>query len=133
MTFSQSIRICMGPKYLFKFEGRASRSEYWWFTLFTMLTSLVLALLLPFFPPLVSNVIFLCAGLALLPASLGVTVRRMHDLNLSAWFLLLMVMGEIVATLLFAAFGLIVNIAFIVLFCLPGNPETNRFGPPVTY
>ena len=37
MTFTQSISACMG-KYA-TFRGRATKSEYWWFTLFVILMS----------------------------------------------------------------------------------------------
>lgn len=39
MTFAQSVKTCF-RKY-FTFAGRASRSEYWWFFLFIILSSLV--------------------------------------------------------------------------------------------
>ena len=36
MTFSDSINVCLFKKYA-DFSGRASRSEFWWFTLFNAL------------------------------------------------------------------------------------------------
>ena len=38
MTFGESIKTCF-YKYA-TFEGRASRSEYWWWTLFALLASI---------------------------------------------------------------------------------------------
>jgi len=81
MTFTESIRTCF-TKYA-DFNGRAVRSEYWWFVLFSCIVSTVLHFI---------NQSGLLAGLfsliILLP-SLGVAARRLHDTNRSAWFLLL--------------------------------------------
>lgn len=80
-----------------EFTGRASRSEFWWFTLFSTLV---------FFG---TSSIF--AGLsgawffAVIVPSLAVGVRRLRDAGLSwAWlfFLLLPIVGLIVLAVLFA-------------------------------
>ncbi len=39
MTFQESVRVCF-TKYI-DFNGRASKSEYWWFILFIVVVSLV--------------------------------------------------------------------------------------------
>ena len=62
------------------FGGRARRSEYWWFALFTVVFQAVLG----FFP--VFQGIY---WLALLTPYFAVTVRRLHDTNRSARWLLL--------------------------------------------
>ena len=41
MTFSDAVRTCLKVKYA-TFQGRASRSEYWWFMLFIYGVSLIL-------------------------------------------------------------------------------------------
>ena len=43
MTFGEAIATCMTKKYV-TFEGRASRSEYWYFVLFYVLCSIGSAL-----------------------------------------------------------------------------------------
>jgi uncharacterized membrane protein YhaH (DUF805 family) len=81
MTFIESISTCF-TKYT-DFKGRAVRSEYWWFVLFSCLVSIALHLI---------NQSGLLAGifsLAILLPSLAVAVRRLHDTNRSGWFLLL--------------------------------------------
>ena len=45
MTFGESISTCFS-KYAV-FEGRASRPEFWWFFLFTVLTSLIIGTISP--------------------------------------------------------------------------------------
>ena len=78
MTFNESILICL-KKYA-DFTGRASRSEFWWFTLFITLVASAFAYLSQ---TLAS--IFLIA--TLLPLSAAGT-RRLRDSGTSAWWLL---------------------------------------------
>src|SRR5512147_2937684 len=79
MTFQESIRTCF-QKYVV-FDGRATRSEYWWFVLFTFLASLALGF--------VSDLLSSLFSLAVLLPSLAVGARRLHDIDKSAWWLLL--------------------------------------------
>ena len=69
------------------FKGRAQRSEFWWFTLFTVIVSVVLGILGSALPAL--NVLEGIYSLAVLLPSLAVTVRRLHDTNRPAWWLLI--------------------------------------------
>ncbi|MCD8237133.1 MAG: DUF805 domain-containing protein [Prevotellaceae bacterium] len=73
MTFVDSIKTCFN-KYA-TFEGRAKRSEYWWF----WLASFVVAYI-PFIGWL--------ASLAALIPMIAVGVRRLHDTNHCGWWLL---------------------------------------------
>ena len=79
MTFGESIKTCFS-KYA-TFGGRASRSEYWWFVLFTFLASAAAGIM----GETVSGVF----SLAILLPSLAVGARRLHDVDKSGWFLLL--------------------------------------------
>lgn len=81
MTFTESIRTCF-TKYA-NFNGRAVRSEYWWFVLFSVLVSSALHLINP------SDLLGGIFSLAILLPSLAVAARRLHDTNRSGWFLLL--------------------------------------------
>ncbi|HEY4084017.1 MAG TPA: DUF805 domain-containing protein [Burkholderiaceae bacterium] len=80
MTFEQSIRTCF-TKYA-EFTGRATRSEFWWFFLFTCLVSAGCDML--------SHTLSALFSLATLLPSLAVAARRLHDTNRSAWWLLLL-------------------------------------------
>lgn len=67
------------------FRGRAPRAEYWWFYLFSVLIGIAASIVddatgTKLLNPLVS--------LALLLPSLAVGVRRLHDSNLSGWWIL---------------------------------------------
>lgn len=79
MTFGESISTCFS-KYA-SFEGRASRSEFWWFFLFTVLVSAASGM--------VSEILSGLFSLGVLLPSLAVGARRLHDINKSGWFLLL--------------------------------------------
>jgi uncharacterized membrane protein YhaH (DUF805 family) len=114
--------IASGFKNYFNFKGRASRSEFWYWVLFTILLSLVLGtietVLWPAAPidsddleavlnatlsaptPLTS-----LANLLLFIPGLSVTARRFHDAGFSAkWLLLLLVPA---AYSIFAIIGLV--------------------------
>jgi uncharacterized membrane protein YhaH (DUF805 family) len=87
MNFAKSIESCMA-KYA-TFEGRASRSEFWWFYLFTILmswgASLVGVIALGDSGDLLSLVVSLALTLPFLAAS----ARRLHDTGRSGWWILL--------------------------------------------
>jgi uncharacterized membrane protein YhaH (DUF805 family) len=122
MTFGESINTCLKQKYA-DFNGRASRSEYWWFALFQFLSELVLALV-----PLTivdyatgeingfSAVIFLLAALALIVPAIAAAVRRLHDTDKSGWWYLVTFVPYVGGIIL------------LVLLALQGTSGTNRFG-----
>lgn len=78
MEFTESITTCLS-KYA-DFNGRASRSEYWWFWVFISLVQAITSLIDP--------TLFAICQLGLLLPTLAVGVRRMHDTGHSGWFLI---------------------------------------------
>lgn len=115
MNFTQA--ISSGFQNYVNFSGRASRSEYWYWTLFAILVSIVTGgidhLIFPImdFSPLNS-----LAGLALFLPGLAVGIRRLHDLDRTGWWVLL------VLTII----GIVVLIAW---FVMRGTVGPNRYGP----
>jgi uncharacterized membrane protein YhaH (DUF805 family) len=104
------------------FNGRARRTEYWMFALFTIAISIVLGLLdlmlgLTFVEGTTSGWLGLIYGLATLLPSLGVGVRRLHDTGRSGWWLLI------------GLVPLVGAIVLIVFLAQPGNPGSNAYGP----
>jgi uncharacterized membrane protein YhaH (DUF805 family) len=105
------------------FGGRARRSEYWWFVLFSVLVGIVTSILdialgTDFEGSITSSGLFsLIANLALLLPSLAVAVRRLHDTDRSGWWILI------------ALIPLIGAIVLLVFFVQDGTPGANRFGP----
>ena len=70
-----------------EFNGRARRSEYWYFVLINILISVVIYILdigIGSFGAL--GIIY---SLGILIPSLAVGVRRLHDIDRSGWYLLL--------------------------------------------
>lgn len=104
MTFGESISTCFS-KYA-TFDGRATRSEYWWFALFTFLASVILGM--------ISETASGVFSLAVLLPSLAVGARRLHDTDRSGWFLLLWLLPVI---------GWIV----LLFFAVQESKEPNRF------
>jgi uncharacterized membrane protein YhaH (DUF805 family) len=116
MNFREAIRSGFG-KYA-TFSGRAVRSEYWFWALFTAVglaaTALLDSAIFGYHPgPTPFKLLFEVA--TLLP-SLAVAARRLHDTDRTAWWLLLFL-------------TLIGAIALIVWYCEKGTPGPNRFGP----
>jgi uncharacterized membrane protein YhaH (DUF805 family) len=83
MNFGQAIATCFS-KY-FVFEGRATRPEFWWFTLFQVIVNIAAM----YVPEVVGLVIGLAVGIP------GITVgtRRLHDIGKSGWWQLLTLTG----------------------------------------
>jgi uncharacterized membrane protein YhaH (DUF805 family) len=98
-----------------KWGGRASRSEYWWFTLLNAACYIAtIALTINVRTP----VFVILWVAAVVPAELGVFVRRMHDTGRSGWWWWLGCVPLV---------GLIVLLTFC---CQAGDPDTNDYGPP---
>ena len=89
------------------FNGRARRSEYWWFAAFIFICELCLM----FIP-----ILFVIFVLAILLPYLAVSVRRLHDVNRSGWWLLI-------------GFIPLVGLALFVFMLLPSERQANAYGP----
>ncbi len=81
--FSTAVARCV-VKYA-NFNGRARRSEYWWFYLAVLLVAIVLNVILRGLGGL--------AALVFLLPILAAGARRLHDLNRSGWWLMLQFTG----------------------------------------
>lgn len=98
------------------FEGRARRKEYWSFQLVSFIISLVLSGVLMAISPELSMIANIYS-LAVLVPSLGLAVRRLHDVGKSGWFLLIVLIPLIGA------------IWLLVLFFTDSEAGTNEYGP----
>ena len=64
---------------------------------------------------------------------LGVAIRRLHDSNKSAWYVLLPIVPSIVSRLEgLEWFGIISLVISILLFSLPSDLKKNKYGPVIT-
>lgn len=82
------------------FRGRASRSEYWFVKLFYYLVGLafiVLYAIATVIPPLaiIIDIALLLFYIANIVPSFALYARRLHDANMSAWFILIQVLPTI--------------------------------------
>lgn len=118
MNFVQAIQS--GFKNYVKFDGRARRSEYWWFFLFQIIVLLIPDIMMQ--GEIAHGAMGIGAGLYgigalvfFLPA-LGLGFRRLHDTNRSAWWLLI------------SLIPLIGAIVLIVFLASPGTAGPNKYG-----
>ena len=136
MGFRDAVRKCLREKY-FTFQGRASRSEYWYFYLFALLCWIALGAMFfllggmrAFDTGEFTTLNFIVGGLAvigfiyLLIPNIAVMVRRFHDRGLSGWWVLA---GQILVNVPFV--GVVAGIAMLVVTVLKSKEEENRFGP----
>lgn len=94
-----------------KFNGRASRTEYWSFALINMLISNIPVLMVVWGNGRLDELMivsYLYSLVALLPG-IAVAVRRMHDVGKSGWFVLIPIYN-------------------LVLALTKGDEGTNEFG-----
>lgn len=116
------------------FSGRATRMEYWLFTLFNSIlitipvfTGLILLLIgeetreeaLQVVGAIIIGLGFLVAMATFIPM-IAVTIRRLHDTNRSGWFYLLSIIPIV---------NYIGSIVLLVFYCLDGDAGPNQYGP----
>jgi uncharacterized membrane protein YhaH (DUF805 family) len=115
MTFFEA--ISSGFRNYVGFSGRASRSEFWYWMLFTTLVSIVTSIIdLEVSSGNVGPFSLIWSLVTFLPG-LAMAARRLHDTDRSGWWLLL------------SFIPLIGIIVLIVFWCFEGTRGPNRFGP----
>ena len=117
MGFPQAIAAGFG-NYV-NFSGRAARPEYWYFVLFLVIVGIITAIidLTVFGAEQIgpTNAIF---SLATILPSLAVTIRRLHDIGRTGWWVLLSFVPLV---------GIII---LIIWWCRQGEAGPNAYGPP---
>ena len=109
MNFTESIQTCF-KKYA-DFNGRASRPEFWWWALFTVVVSLALGV--------ISDKLSLAFSLLTVLPSVAVTARRLHDTDRTGWLQLVALIP-------------IVGWIVVLVWCAQEGKNPNRFGQPPT-
>ena len=132
MSFTDAVRTCISK--FATFDGRATRSEFWWFSLFAALVGFIgyVPILILTIIGASSNdgaissiftiltvifwIVWLIVVIALYIPLLAVGCRRLHDRGQSGWLQLLYLVpcGSIV---------------LIVFFVMEGTPGDNAYGP----
>ena len=120
-----------------EFSGRSRRLEYWMFQLLNVLvtfTVVAVAFLLEGGGPAGGETLFgllfggvgialLLFWLAAIIPGIAVTVRRLHDREMSGWWMV----GFIVLSAL-PLIGILASIAYFVVMALPGTQGDNKYG-----
>ena len=115
MNFTQA--ITSGFQNYVNFSGRAARSEFWFWTLFSFLATAAAGIIdMVAFANAAVSPLNILVSLALFLPGLAVSVRRLHDLDRTGWWLLLV----------FTVIGVIL---LLVWDCMKGTTGPNRFGP----
>lgn len=127
MTFPDAVKTCFN-KY-FVFSGRAARSEYWFWKLFLFLCNfgfvVLIAAMMPSndYPMMPESgavdflrVAWMLFNLGMLIPDLSVTIRRIHDINLSGWYWLI------------SCIPLFGTIVMLVWACTKGTQGDNQYG-----
>ncbi|HWU50746.1 MAG TPA: DUF805 domain-containing protein [Asticcacaulis sp.] len=121
MSFIDAIKS--GFKNYVNFQGRATRSEYWWWALFEILLMFIPAFLIGLGGggsdslATIGGLLYIVIGLGLLLPSLSVYIRRLHDTDHSGWWILL---GFI---------PVIGGIVLLVWTIMKGTNGPNKYGP----
>ena len=111
MNFGEAISA--GFSNYVNFSGRASRSEFWFWILFGVILSIVGNVIDAFIGiPVISAVV----ALALLLPNISISIRRLHDIDRTGWWFLLVL-------------TIIGSILLIVWACFKGTDGPNTYGP----
>ncbi|MDD2857437.1 MAG: DUF805 domain-containing protein [Candidatus Nanopelagicales bacterium] len=132
MSFGQSVKYCFN--HYASFDGRASRSEFWWFYLFTVIASgipyIIGAIFIVASAPansyadangplvLIGALFYIIAGIISLATVIPLVAagcRRMHDRGTSGWLQLLLLVPCL-------------NLVVLVFWALDGTPGANAYG-----
>ena len=96
------------------FNGRARRSEYWYFVLFNVIASILFAIVDYSIGTMDIDsgrgILGTIYSLGVIIPSIAVSVRRMHDVGKSGWFILIPIYN-------------------LILAITEGEREENQYGP----
>ena len=104
------------------FSGRATRREFWMFNLSFFLLLLLTTFIMGFVSTMgsvlstVTLIVFVIGFLGTIIPALAITVRRLHDIDRSGWWILLNFIPYV---------G---GIIMLVFYCLPSQAGVNRYG-----
>ncbi|ECF2802565.1 DUF805 domain-containing protein [Salmonella enterica subsp. enterica serovar Miami] len=107
-----------------KFSGRASRREYWWFTLFNVIVYCITIFLDIKIQNNLDDYMFYLTAiyfiLIFIPI-LALQIRRLHDIGCSGWFELIIFIPSIGSLIL------------LIMHCLPSESGNNKYGTQPDY
>lgn len=107
------------------FEGRAKRSDFWYFIGLYLVINMVLLPVMNYFPEeeklqtiyILITIFYIVFQVGFIIPIISLSVRRLHDIGKSGWFILI------------ALIPIIGNIALIVLYLKKSQNSSNHYGP----
>lgn len=99
------------------FKTRSTRSQYWWFTLWSVIFSVITAIIDVSLGMGDSGPVGLLASLVFFLPSIAIAIRRLHDIGRTGWWMLLVFIP------------LIGWIVLIVFYCTKSEASPNKWGP----
>lgn len=125
MTFADSISTCF--RKFTDINGRASRSEYWWFYLFCVMVNIAIFMVSILIGYLVADIIgmilfgkigvYILIPIVSLLLLFAVTIRRLHDTGHSGlWYLIIFVP--------------LIGPFWLLILLMTGNNDENQYGLP---
>ena len=117
MTFQEAVRTVLQQKYA-TFSGRARRSEFWFFALFSAIVRTIANIIDAILHTgnSTTGLVSVVVSLALLVPSLAVGARRLHDTGRSGWWLLIALIP-------------LVGIIILIVFWVQDSHGDNQYGP----
>ena len=119
--------VGLGFQHYFDFKGRSTRSEYWWWLLFVVLAGIALTIvdmgIGTFNYESGDGLLSGLFKLATLIPGLALGARRLHDINKSAWWLLMWLSFLLIIPMIIPV------IVWLVWAARQGDNGTNRYGP----
>jgi len=137
MSFPDAVKTCF-QKYV-TFSGRAPRAEYWYFTLFYFLISIVAGIIdAVIFGTSIdgTGILGVIVSLGLFLPGLAVLWRRLHDTNKPGWYALVWFVAYLAAAMLIivsvviGVIGILAALGVMIYWLVqPSSPGPNDFGP----
>lgn len=124
-------------KHYVDFHGRARRREFWWYVLVIVILSVIAYVIDRL---LGMQIVSALLTLALLLPNLAVSVRRLHDVGKSGWWILLPLAPWLCMIAFFfmfqwtlaMVFGVVTLATWVLLiwwYAQPGTAGQNKYGP----
>ena len=109
----------------FSFQGRANRKEFGIFFALYLLFSIILMNTIGF------NLVTIVIVWILFITIIAATVRRLHDINLSGWWVCIIFLGSLNRLIpeLYPVILGILFVLFLIVMFHPGHPQRNKYGP----